>query len=316
MIGERPQKFGHIVLPGFALMSYASAVEPLRAANLLAGADLYRWTSFSDGGGPVASSSGALVETADLPDAHDGLHTVLVVAGGGPSQWRSPRIDGCLRRLARLGVRIGGVSGGPYVLARAGLLEGYRFTVHWEHAAALSEAFPELRPEAARFIADRDRLTCGGGIAPLDMMHTLIAERLGDAFARQVSDWFLHTHVDRPSDPQRGSVVERYGVHHAGLAAALGVMEANVSAPLSRPAVAAYAGVSPRHLERLFVRHLGMGFSARYRRIRLDQARRLLRQSPLSITEVAMATGFSSAAHFSRSYRKATGRSPGAERSA
>jgi transcriptional regulator GlxA family with amidase domain len=314
MARERPQKFGHIILPGFALMSYASAVEPLRAANLLAGTELYQWTSFSDGGGPVASSSGALVETANLPSERDDLDTVLVVAGGNPSQWRSPRIDGCLRRLARLGVRIGGVSGGPYMLARAGLLDGYLFTVHWEHAAALREAFPALRPEAARFIADRDRLTCGGGIAPLDMMHALIAERLGDAFARQVSDWFLHTHIDQPSDPQRGSVIERYGVHHPGLAAALAVMETNVSTPLSRPAVAAYAGVSPRHLERLFIRHLGTGFAAQYRRIRLDQARRLLRQSPLSITEVAMATGFSSAAHFSRSYREIFGRSPGMER--
>ena len=316
MFGERPQKFGHIVLPGFALMSYASVVEPLRAANLLAGTELYRWTSFADGGGRIASSSGALMETVDLPDGRDGLQTVFVIAGGGPSQWRSPRIDGCLRRLARLGVRIGGVSGGSYVLARAGLLDGYRFTVHWEHAAALREAFPALRPEAARFIADRDRLTCGGGIAPLDMMHALIGERFGEAFARQVSDWFLHTHVDRPTDPQRGSVVERYGVHHAGLAAALAVMEANISAPLPRPAVAAYAGMSARHLERLFVRHLSTGFAAQYRRIRLDQARRLLRQSPLSITEVAMATGFSSAAHFSRSYREVIGRSPGAERSA
>lgn len=314
MSREPAHTFGFIVLPGFALMSYASAVEPLRAANLLAGTELYQWRIFSDGGGIVQSSSGATVETQDLPDGRADLNTMFVAAGGEPRQWPSQRIDACLRRLSRMGVRIGGISGGPFLLARAGLLDAHRFTVHWEHAAALREAFPALRPEAARFIADRDRITCGGGIAPLDMMHALISERFGAAFARQVSDWFLHTHVDMASDPQRGSVVERYGVHHAGLAGALAVMEANISAPLARPAIAAYAGVSPRHLDRLFVQHLGTGFALHYRRIRLEQARRLMRQSPLSVTEIAMATGFSSAAHFSRSYRAQFGHNPAVER--
>jgi len=316
MSSDRAQVVGFILLPDFALMSFAAAIEPLRAANLLAGRQLYRWRMFSAGGGAVRSSSGSLVETEDLPSAPEGLDTLFVTAGGEVSEWSSPRVEAVIRRLSRLGVRIGGISGGPYLLARAGLLDSYRFTIHWEHAAALQEAFPDLRPEQARFVADRDRITCGGGIASLDMMHMLMTERMGEAFARQVSDWFLHTHVDTATGPQRGSVAERYGAHHPALAAALALMEANISAPLSRSVVAAYAGVSERHLDRLFAAHLDAGFAERYRRIRLDQARRLLRQSPLSITEVAMATGFANGAHFARHYRARFATTPGRDRSA
>ncbi len=308
------QDVGFILLPGFALMSYAAAVEPLRAANIVAGRDVYRWTSFSPTGADAMSSSGAYVPCAPLPSRHDALHTLFVIAGGNPVDWKLPKVNGCLRALARRGVRLGGISGGPYVLAAAGLLSNRRFTLHWEHAPALMEAFPELSPEPARFIIDRDRLTCGGGVAPLDMMHALIAERFGDAFARGVSDWFLHTHVGLPSEPQRASLAERYGVHHAGLIAALEKMENTIATPLGRAAIASSAGITPRHLDRLFATHLGTTFSAHYRRLRLDHARSLLRQSALSATEIAVACGFSGGGHFARSYKDEFGVSPTAER--
>lgn len=301
------QRFGFILLPGFALMSYASAVEPLRAANLLANRRLYSWSAYSSPAGSVESSSGATVPTGPLPGDSRDIDTLFVVAGGDPSGWENPAIYAATRGLARRGVRLGGISGGPFLLAAAGLLDSYRFTIHWEHAPVLVEAFPALRPEPARFIIDRDRITCGGGIAPLDMTHALIAERMGEAFARQVSDWFLHTHVDSPSAPQRGSLVDRYRVHHPRLVAVLGLMEGNIAIPVDRRTMAVMAGISPRHLDRLFAQHLGTTFGSKYRSIRLEHARRLLLQSPLTITEVALATGFSGAAHFARAYRNEFG---------
>jgi AraC family transcriptional regulator, glycine betaine-responsive activator len=308
------QHIGFVLLPGFALMSFAAAVEPLRAANIVAGREVYRWTSFSPSGANAMSSSGAYVPCAVLPNRHASLHTLFVIAGGNPADWKLPGVNGCLRALARRGVRLGGISGGPYVLAAAGLLSNRRFTLHWEHAPALMEAFSGLQPEPARFIIDRDRLTCGGGVAPLDMMHALIAERFGDAFARGVSDWFLHTHVGLPSEPQRASLAERYGVHHAALIAALEKMETTIATPLGRSAIAASAGITPRHLDRLFAVHLGTTFSTHYRRLRLDHARNLLRQSALSATEIAVACGFSGGAHFARRYRAEFGVTPSAER--
>lgn len=307
------QRYGFLLLPGFALMSFASATEPLRAANLLAGQDLYEPLLLSLDGATVASSSGALVPCAPLGES-DGLHALFVCAGGNPSDWHLPSLHAALRALAVAGVRIGGISGGPYVLAAAGLLDGRDFTVHWEHAPALMEAFPGLSPRQARFVVDGNRITCGGGVAPLDMMHALISERMGAAFARRVSDWYLHTAVAEPTAPQRASTAERFGVHHPALLAVLDRMERTIENPIGRDAMAAFAGVSPRHLNRLFADHLRRGFTETYRDLRLRHARRLLQQSPLSVSEIAFATGFSSAGHFATAYRRAFGHTPRQER--
>ena len=312
--GDRPQEIGFLLVPGFGLLSFASACEPFRAANDLAGRILYRLRYFGEAGGRVASSSGAEVPTEELPRERGRLDTVFVCAGGDPTEWDRPAIHAGLRRMARFGVRVGGISGGPYLMAAAGLLAERAFTIHWEYAGATVEAFPDARLRRARFVADADRLTCGGGVAPLDMAHTLIAARLGAAFARRISDWFLHIAVGAADDPQRASAAERYGIHHPALLAVLETMETTVEAPLTRRAMARLAAVSARHLDRLFREKCGLSFSAQYRAIRLAHGRRLLRQSPLAIGEIATACGFSSAAHFSRSYRAQFGCSPSSDR--
>ena len=313
--GDRCQEIGFLLLPGFALMSFASACEPFRAANELAGRSLYRLRYFGEAaGGRVASSSGAEVPTEGLPRGRGRLDTVFVCAGGEPVAWDRPAVRAVLRRLARFGVRIGGISGGPYLMAAAGLLADRPFTVHWEYAVATVEAFPGLRLTRARYVADPDRPTCGGGVAPLEMIHALIAGRMGEAVARRVSDWFLHTASAAAADPQRASTAERYAVHHPALLAVIETMEKTVEAPLGRRAMAKLASLSERHLDRLVRDKCGLSFSAQYRTIRLAHARRLLRQSPLGIAEIATACGFASGAHFSRSYRSHFGHSPSAER--
>nr|WP_316650822.1 GlxA family transcriptional regulator [uncultured Gellertiella sp.] len=308
------QEIGFILLPGFALMSYASASEPLRAANLIAGREIYRVSAFTPDGGAGVASSGAQVPAGPLPRHAGSLHTVFVCAGGDPRSWNEPSVLATLRVLSREGVRIGGISGGPYLMAAAGLLRDRHFTIHWEHAPALKEAFPELDPEPARFVLDGNRITCGGGIAPLDMMHAMIAERLGADFARRVSDWYLHTQVGAPVAPQRASLAERYQIHHPVLLSVLEKMQTTLEMPLSRASMARFAGITPRHLDRLFATHAQTSFAAEYRRLRLDHARRLLKQSALSISEIALSTGFSSPGHFSRLYARAYGLTPRAAR--
>lgn len=303
--------YGFVLTPNFALMSYASATEPLRAANLIARTPLYEVVPLSIGGRPVVSSAGFSVPCRDIAAAGGDYHTIFVVAGGNPEDWReAASLNPILRRLSRQGVRIGGISSGSYLLAASGLLDGRDFTIHWEHAPALAEAFPQLAPRQARYVLDGDRLTCGGGVAPLDMMHALIAGRMGQAFARRVSDWYLHTAVADPGGPQRGSTAERFGTHHPALVTVLETMETTIENPLSRRDMARLAGISPRHLDRLFAEQMPAGFLESYRNIRLDHARKLLEQSPLAISEVAFATGFSSASHFSRAYKQRFGIQP------
>ena len=310
----RPQKVGFLLIPGFALMSYAAAIEPLRAANLLSGRTLYDWCHISPEGAAARASTGALVPCDLAVGGEVALDLLIVCAGGEPAAFDDPRTLAWIRRHAAHGTVIGGVSGGPVILAKAGVAAGRRMTVHWEHAEALKTAYPEILLGRALYVIDRDRVTCAGGVAPLDLMHALIAARHGAVFAQQVSDWFLHTDIRPASGPQRGSLVERYGVRDRHVIAALELMENHIADPLEGAQLAKAVGLSLRQLERLFRDRLARTPMQQYRAIRLDRARTLIRQTTLSLAEVALACGFASTSHFSREYRKRYSTTPGAER--
>ncbi|WP_373506066.1 GlxA family transcriptional regulator [Aestuariivirga sp.] len=311
-----PQTVGIFLIPGFALMSYASVVEPLRAANLLAGKDLYRWVHVSPGPEMIAASCGATVPCMAKSGDALNLDLLLVCAGGNPTAFKDRKTLQWLRSLAARGLRIGGVSGGPVILAKAGIMDGHHMTVHWEHAPAVAEAFPNIMLTRSIYIVDRNRLTCAGGTAPLDMMHALIAEAHGPDLARRVSDWFMHTDIRPAQSSQRASLAERHGIHDERLTAALELMESHPGDPLKRGETARRIGLSTRQLDRLFSEKLRRSYSEHYRQIRLERARDLLRQSSIAITEIALGCGFSSASHFSRAYREAFGITPASERRA
>ena len=304
-----PFRVGILPVRGFALMSYACTVEPLRAANLLSGSKLYEIVHYSSGA-RVPSSGAAWVERTRRPAGEEDLDLLLVVAGGDPFAFEDADVLEWLRRLDTRGIRIGGVSGGSVILAMAGLMEGRRMTVHWEHAAALSETHPDCLIERRLYVMDRDRVTCGGGTAPLDLMHALISSQWGGGFARLVSDWFLHTDIRAAADPQRGTLAERLGSNSPHLVEAVSAMENHIADPLSLSQLAMVAGVTPRHLNRLFAERLGRSTMAYYRELRLDVAQRLIKDTPMSIAEVSEATGFATSSHFSGAYRQAFGVSP------
>jgi transcriptional regulator GlxA family with amidase domain len=308
--GQSPFRVGLLLVEGFALMSFASVVEPLRAANLLAGRTLYAVRAIPAVGEVAASSAGVLVPAQGrVGDAAD-FDLILVVAGGDPAAFRDGRAIAWLRRAARRGVTLGGVSGGPVILARAGLMTGRRMTVHWEHAAALAETVPGLLLERTLYVIDRDRVTCAGGTAPMDLMHALIAGHHGTDFARRVSDWFLHTEVRPAGGAQRAGLVERLGTANRAVVDAVAAMENHVGDPLDLGQLARTAGVGPRQLNRLFREKLGLSTMAFYRHLRLETGRNLLRNAPLAVTDVALATGFATPAHFSRAFRARYGEPP------
>ena len=309
-----PFRIGLLLIDGFALMSYASVVEPLRAANLLARRPLYDLRLVPAAGEAAASSVGALVPGQGRVGEPPAFDLLLVLAGGDPAAFRDARVFAWLRRADRLGVTLGGVSGGPVILARAGLMAGRRLTVHWDHAPALAEIAPSLMIERSLYVIDRDRVTCAGGTAPMDLMHALIARHHGPRFARQVSDWFLHTDIRPSGGPQRAGLVERHGTTNAALLDAIAAMESHVADPLDLAQLARFAGVGPRQLNRLFCERLGASTMGFYRDLRLEKARALLRGSALPMTEIALATGFASSAHFSAAHARRHGVPPSALR--
>lgn len=299
-----------LLTDGFPLMSYASVVEPLRAANVLAGRTVCEVRHFSESGREVRSSGSVQVPVDSVAGGTLDADLLLVIAGGDPFGFELGRMVAWFRKLALSGHVLGGVSGGPVLLAKAGVMRGRRMTVHWEHAQMLAEAVPDLILERSLYVIDRDRVTCGGGTAPMDLMHALLSGRFGTDFARSVSDWFLHTDIRPSAGPQRAGPIERVGTTCQPVLDAVALMESHVADPLTLDQLAILAGISGRQLNRLFRRHIGRTVMGHYRRFRLETARQLLGHSSLSLTDIALATGFSGSSHFSSAFRQEFGHTP------
>ena len=311
---ELPLRFAYLLIPEFSLMAFTASVEPLRQANRLSGRQLYDWRLFSVDGGIVTSGSGIGIMPHGPVGDDDRFHAIVVCAGNNPQRHLEPRAVAWLRRLARRGTTIGGLSTGCFLMAKAGLLDGYRCTIHWENLPGFLEAFPSLEVTTRLFEVDRGRFTCAGGTASLDLMLNLIAEQFGRELSSAVSEQFVHTYVRQAKDPQRMDLRQRVGVSHPKLLAAIRVIEANLCEPLSRAELARRVGLSTRQLERLFRVYLGRTPTRYYLEERLRHARQLLAQTSLSVLEVALACGFASSSHFTRSYRALYGYPPRAER--
>lgn len=305
---------GLLLTDGFSLMSYASVIEPYRAANILAERDIYRWVHFSVDGAPVRASNGASILADMAVGALPDCDMLFVFAAGEPAGFDDRRTFAWLRRIALTGATLAGVSGGPFLLAKAGLLDGHRATIHWDHIPALTEQFPMLTVEPGLYVIDRRRVTCAGGSAGLDLAIELIERERGRELASRISDWFIRTELREPDKPQRLSLRERYGISDDRVLKVLAQMEASVEEPLSRERLAAVAGLSVRQLERLFLTHLHATIKNAYLDIRLDVAKQLLRKTGMSVIAISTACGFSNPSHFSRAYRSRYGHTPTQER--
>lgn len=303
-----------LLLPKFSMMAFTSSVEPLRAANQLSGRELYSWRTLSPDGGPITASNGVRVEVDGPLSRADAAGALFVCAGLGIERYQDADVRRHLRRLDRLGVALGGVCTGAYVLARAGLLGDRRCTVHWENVEGFAEEFPDLHITATLFEADRGRYTCSGGTAPLDMMINSIARDHGEDLAVQVAEFLLHNVVRPPHDMQRMPLQHRTGVSHPKLLAAIAHMEAYIENPVSVHELARAVSLSDRQLERLFRERLGRTPSRYYLELRLQRAKLLLQQTSMSISQIAIASGFASPSNFASSYRTFFARTPSAER--
>ena len=316
-----PFRLAVILVPGFALMSFASVIEPVRGANRLSRRDLYRWRLFAPEsemteGGMVESNSGITVAAAPVTALdQDGFDIVVVCAASHAEHRRFRGVEEMLRRLARRNVALAAVSTGSFVLARAGLLADRRCTVHWDYADSFAEAFPDSHLCNDLFVVDGSILTCAGATAALDMMLQLIGAHYGQELARQISGQFLHGGIRAAADDQRRMLLGM-GVTNSVVQKAVSLMEGAIEEPLALGELTKRTGVSQRQLERLCRRYLGTTPAQYYVQLRLERARRMLRQTDLSVAEVAIACGFVSLSHFAKVYRRHYGCSPREDRKA
>lgn len=306
-----------LLIPNYSMIAFACAIEPLRMANWISGRALYEPVVASLDGEAVNASNGlAMTPCVALSSIRQA--DVVFVCGGiepdKPATALVPLMKPLLAELSHRKSALGGICTGSYLLARAGFLNGYRCTVHWENISAMYDEFPQVVVSSDLFELDRDRFTCSGGSAPLDMMLTLIGREHGGELATSIAEMFVCERIRGVHDRQRIPLKQRFGSSQPKLIEAVELMEANLEEPMSLDELSSHVGISRRQLERLFQKHLNCVPTRYYLELRLRRARELLLRSPKSIVDVAFSCGFVSAPHFSKCYRDFFNISPREER--
>jgi transcriptional regulator GlxA family with amidase domain len=321
-------RVGLLMLPGYSMMSLSSVITPLNTANRISGQTLYQWQTLTLTGEPVASSDGMLYSPDLSSDAMDDIDALIVCGGDSispelfdfdadaDSEINRQLLPWLLQRANRKNkkLELGALDSGSYLLARAGLLDGYSCTVHWEYMAAMREAFPLVETSSQLFVFDRNRFTCAGATATLDMMLYLICFHQGGELCAAISEHLMCERIRDEQDRQRVPLENYLGVSQPKLVETIVLMESNLEEPIATAELAQLLGVSRRHLERLFQKHLGVAPTRYYLQLRLQRAQKLLRQTDLSLMEIGIASGFSSTAYFNKCYRDSFGTPPGEER--
>jgi len=293
-----------LLLPEYAMMSLLSAIEPLRVANRLAGREIYRWQCLSEDGEPVYASNQMALQTHQNIHQVDPPRNIFVNSSFHPQRYVNEATVKWLRRLNRMGSTIGALDTGCHLLAHANLLKGYRITMHWEAVPVFQEQYPEQKISSELFEIDAKRITCAGGTAATDMVLHLIQSHCGVDLALQVCDQFIRQGIRKKSDKQRLALAHRLNIHNPRLLKVVALMEQHIAAPIKLSQLAERGHISLRQLERLFKLCLDCAPSQYYLRLRLNRAQQLLAESDLQISEIGLASGFNSTAHFCRSYRR------------
>jgi len=296
------------------MLCFASAIECLRIANRTSGKQLYSWKIIGEGGEIATCSNGCgfTLENDLIELERD--DTVMLCGGLDVQHATTKRLLNWIRREARRGVILAGLCTAGYTLAKAGLLDGKKATIHWENQDSFLEEFENVELTKSVFVVDGNRITTAGGTASIDLMLKIVADDHGEDLANAVADILIYSSIRTDQDTQRLSIPTRIGVRHPKLSRVIQIMETNIEDPISPAVLARDVGMSTRQLERLFRRYLSRSPKRYYMELRLQKARNLLMQTDMTVINVALACGFASPSHFSKCYRSHYDTTPYRER--
>lgn len=315
----QPEKDGSftisfLLLPEYAMVALLSAIEPMRVANRFAGKEVFRWQLLTENGEAVEASNQLALQNPKSIYEVETPKNLFVCSSFHPERYINDNTINWVKKVSRQGSVLGAMDTGCYLLAQANLLKDKFVTLHWEAMPAFQEDNPDIKITNELYEIDQKMITCAGGTSAIDMMLHIIQAELGDELAISICEQFIKNGIRQKSDKQRMGLASRLKIHHPRLLKVLALMEANIEDPLSPSVLAEHAHLSIRQLERLFRSHLDNSPSGYYMKLRLERAQQLLKESHLSVAEIASACGFSSGPHFTRSYRNQFGRSPSEDR--
>lgn len=302
--------FAVLIFPGFPMMAFSSVIEPLRAANILARRQCYRWITTGLSRQKVQASNGVGIEPAHSVEDAPVVDRIVVCSGGDADHLVAEQAVVWIRRNLRVGAHLGAVADAAFFLARAGLLDGHACTLHWTSQPAFAEAFPEIELRRDLYVIDRRRFTSAGGVGSLDMMLDIITRDHGAELAAGVAEWFVHNPLRSGVDRKMMPLRLRTGIRNELVLSAIAIMEEAVEDRLRMTDLAARLHVSADKLERVFQSAAGIAPASYYRRLRLRRAADLLAHSSLPVREVALACGFANMSSFARAFREFKGQRP------
>jgi AraC family transcriptional regulator, glycine betaine-responsive activator len=301
-------QFGILVLPQSNMLSLASCIDPMRAANRRAGKQVFRWELLSPDGGEVALTSGINIAMQPL-SLRPEFEVLVIVAGFNLTELATPALLRQLRNIAPRLKAIGGVDGGGWILARSGLLDGQTATTHWEDLEEFSDVYPAVNTVRDRFTISGKYFTTGGAAPAIDMMLHLIRTRHGAGLADAVASAFIYDPVQSPTSPQTPISTARLQKTAPKAAKAVAIMSASLEEPQKTTDIARQLGLSARGLELLFQKEIGQSPGTFFLSLRLQEARRLALDSALAVQNIALRTGFSSQSVFARAFQREFGQS-------
>jgi transcriptional regulator GlxA family with amidase domain len=313
-ISGESETIGILLIEGYPIIPFSCVVDSLRSANRLSGKELYRWEYFAPDDEPVTASCGITVPTRALTTAKN-LEMLIIVAPNTAQHFEHAGTLKFLQALDRQGVNLGSASSGSFILARAGLLDDSRCTIHWENIPVFKELYPQLEVSFTLYEIDGRRLTCSGGTAALDMTLKLIENQYGRKLVQQISQQFQHDRIRTEIDSQQMADRIDLAMSAPKLIDVINLMENNIEVPLSLPTIAKKCQLSLRQIERLFHKYRDLTPSQYYLSMRLMHAKQLLLNTNRSVIDISIATGFETQSYFTACYRKHFGSSPRNHRS-
>ena len=309
------RKIAFVLLPEFSNLGIAAATEPLFVANWLAQRPVFEWRLLSVDGKPVRASNGALIAVDGDLGAAAACDTVMLLASFDPlALAHTPKLLRWLKRAAAAGIELGGIENGSLLLAATGLLQGHRAAVHWDNLQGFQEQYPRVQAVPQLYCRSGNRITCAGAGATLDFLIAWMGWHGEPELALEVAEHLLIGTPRAAETVQRAAVADRASGADPVILRAQALMREHLDEPLSCAALAGRVGLSLRQLERCFKRELQTTVLQHYRQIRMAKAHQLLQQTRLSVTEVAIASGFPSAEYFCRLYRRRFGCQPSRDR--
>ncbi len=305
-----------LVTPHFNLAATTTFLDPFRAANYLGGKQLFQWCIASEAGEMCRASNGLEIAVKPLDALRQTQPDIVVVSSSWtPEAFTSEPLLSAIRKFARTGSYIAGIDTAAFILAEAGLLQGRRATVHYEHIDAFGEKYPQTEICEDLFLHEGSLGTCCGGAATGEFALFLLRGIMGDALTNDCAKYLFYRNLRGPGAHQTDDHLEPLGnTAPPKVRKAIEIMERHLETLISIPELCKLAGVSQRQLNRLFQEYVKTSPQLYYRDIRLDRSRGLVTQTELPISEVALACGFPSHVHFARAYKRRFGLPPSRDR--